>query len=560
MITATKSRPVPSGTGNDLSAATLRVAHNGERNAHRSPDAPSADRQLFQNTKKHLRVMKFGGTSVGDASCIQKVIAIIFSAIQESDVVVVVSAMSGVTNKLLEAAVRAESGDAHSVALIFADLRALHLNTANALLSSRESQNLISDKMENILDGGEQLCHETIRTRELTLRAQDSISSVGERLSALLLSAALAEYDLASEAVDAVDLIVTDSFHGAAEPQMALTQQRSHARLRPLLDHGIIPVVTGFIGATPDGVLTTLGRGGSDYSATILAAALAANEVIIWTDVNGVLTVDPRLVSGASTIPELSYREATELAYFGAKVLHSKTMRPVMQSGIPLWIRNTFAPHQSGTRVTPTTTPNAGGIKALTAVRDVARITVGGPCLAGARDILVRTFSALAEVRAEVLMIFHSSSQNDIGFVVPATVAKASMDALLSEFSKELDGQGSDHITIDSTVAIIAVVGEKMGGFPMVAGRIFRAMNREKLGILAVAHGSTDCTIAFLVSARDTKAALAAAHREFQLHALDSPAAASATANEKATITKRMRRASQVSPRFKKSKRKSTAS
>ena len=200
--------------------------------------------------------------------------------------------------------------------------------------------------------------------RELTLRARDAISSLGERLSAPLVAAALASRGIEAEAIEATELVVTDSNHGAAEPQMETTRQRLRSPLRPLLQRGIVPVVTGCLGATAEGVLTTLGRGGSDYSATILGAALEADEVIIWTDVDGVLTADPRLVSGANTIPEISYSEAAELAFFGAKVLHQKALRPLMRSEIPVWICNTFAPERRGTKITPSGSQNSGGVKA----------------------------------------------------------------------------------------------------------------------------------------------------------------------------------------------------
>src|SRR6202041_4171554 len=188
----------------------------------------------------------------------------------------------------------------------------------------------------------------------------------GERLSAPLVAAALQECGVETEAIEATELIVTDGYHGAAEPAIDRTRERCEVRLRPLLQKGIVPVVTGFIGATPEGVLTTLGRGGSDYSATILGAALDADEVIIWTDVDGLMTADPRVVDGACTIPEISYREAAELARFGAKVLHPKTLRALTQCRVPLWIRNTFKPHSPGTRITPAGSAISGGVKGLT--------------------------------------------------------------------------------------------------------------------------------------------------------------------------------------------------
>ena len=201
--------------------------------------------------------------------------------------------------------------------------------------------------MDDLLQEGDRLCRGAVLLRELTLHSRDAIASLGERLCAPIVAGALAQSGIASEAIEATEVLVTDSCHGAADPFMDLTRERCESRLRPLLERRIVPVVTGFIGATPEGILTTLGRGGSDYSATILGAALDVDDVVIWTDVDGLQTVDPRLVPGGSTIPEISYREAAELAYFGAKVLHPKTLRALAQSGIPLWIRNTFAPRAS---------------------------------------------------------------------------------------------------------------------------------------------------------------------------------------------------------------------
>ena len=260
--------------------------------------------------------MKFGGTSVGNAGCIEQVMDIIRTASRESGVVVVVSAMSGVTNKLVAAASQSEAGNHEAVAVILAELRQQHDTAASALIHSTAERSRIGDKMEQLFQAGERLCQGTMLLRELTSRTRDSISSLGERLSVLLVAAALAERGLASAAIEATELVVTDGCHGGADPYMDLTRERCEGRLRPLLQQGIVPVVTGFIGATADGILTTLGRGGSDYSATILGAVLEADEVIIWTDVEGLQTADPRLVPDARTIPHISYREAAELAYF----------------------------------------------------------------------------------------------------------------------------------------------------------------------------------------------------------------------------------------------------
>jgi aspartokinase/homoserine dehydrogenase 1 len=472
--------------------------------------------QIRKPVRKPLRVMKFGGTSVGDASCISKVVEIVQAASRDSNVVVVVSAMSGVTNKLVEAAMRSEAGDREAVAAIFEELRKRHDADASALIHSAAERKRIGQKMQEVFQEGDSLCQGTILLRELTLRARDSISSLGERLAAPLVAAALADCGVASEAIDATEVVVTNSCHGAAEPLMDLTRERCNARVLPLLRQGIVPVVTGFIGATAEGVVTTLGRNGSDYSATILGAALDADEVIIWSDVDGVLTVDPRLVPGVSRIPEISYREAAELAYFGAKVLHPKTLRPVMQSGTPLWIRNTFAPERPGTKITPTGTSNGGEVKALSAI-SAALITVGGPGMLGVPDVLGRTFKSVEAVGANVLLISQSSSQYDIRLVVSSTLAERTVEALRREFAQDLVHEKTEHITLNLDVAIVAVVGQNMRGVSAIVGRTFGALDRENVNVIAIAQGSSGCSITFVVAQKDMKSALITTHREFQL-------------------------------------------
>ncbi len=463
--------------------------------------------------------MKFGGTSVGDASCIARVAQIVRDTSRQGPVVVVVSAMSGVTNRLIAAASRAEAGNREQVAELFAALRQQHKAALGELIPQTDKRNRLAASMENIFHEGELLCEGTVLLRELTPRTLDSVSSLGERLSAPMVAGAIADLGMPSEAIEATDLVVTDSYHGGAEPLMDRTRERCEALLRPLLNRGVVPVVTGFIGATEEGVLTTLGRGGSDYSATILGAALNAGEIIIWTDVDGVLTADPRLVPDARTIPEISYREAAELAYFGAKVLHPKTLRAVVPAGIPVWIRNSFEPAQIGTKITPQGRSNGGGVKALTAIRDVSLIAIGGPGIVGVPDVVGRTFSATAEVRANVLLISQSSSQNDICFIVASTDAKRTVEALRNRFARDVADQKVEHITVDPTIAIVAVVGENMHGTPGVAGRTFSALGREQVNIIAIAQGSSECNISFVVAEKDVKAALTATHLEFGLGA-----------------------------------------
>jgi bifunctional aspartokinase / homoserine dehydrogenase 1 len=428
-----------------------------------------------------------------------------------------------VTNKLIEAARESEAGNRDAVDLIFEGIRDRHNAVVNSLIHSVAIRGRISRDLRLVREEGERLCQGTALLRELTVRANDSISSLGERLSASLVAAALTECGVRSEAIEATQLVVTDRCHGSADPLMGPTRERCASRLRPPLERGVVPVVTGFIGATQEGVLTTLGRGGSDYSATILGAALDADEVIIWTDVDGLMTADPRLVPDATTIDEISYREAAELAHFGAKVLHPKTMSPVTQRGIPLRIRNTFTPERRGTRVTHTGSPTDMGVRGLTAINDVALITVGGPGIVNVPDALERAYATTAAIRANVLLISQSSSTNDICVVVTSSVAESTVEALRCEFAQDLAHKRVEHVTLDPTAAIVTVVGKNMRGSE-TEERTVAALGRADIDVIAIAQGSSESNISFIVRQQDVRAALDVTHQEFKLGALDSRA------------------------------------
>ncbi len=466
----------------------------------------------------NMLVMKFGGTSVGDAARIRCAAQIIAGAVAQGAVVAVVSAMSGVTNRLIKAAHAAASGDKSAGAELREALRAQHAMAIETLVSDAAERARLTVEMEQIINEAATLCQGTAMLRELTPRALDAISSVGERLSARLMAGALRELGLRSEAIEATELIVTDSEHGRAEPLMDETRVRASARLLPLLGAGVVPVVTGFIGATREGTLTTLGRGGSDYSATILGAALDAAEIIIWTDVDGVMTADPRLVSGARTIGEISYHEATELAFFGAKVLHPKTLRPVADASVPVWIRNSFAPERAGTKITPAGRPSRNGVKAITAIGDVSLITVGGRGIVGVPGIAAKTFTAAASARANILMISQASSQNDICFIVNTDEAARTIEALRRAFAFDLAHHQVEHITVDAEIAIVAVVGERMRGTPGIAGRVFSALGKAQVNVIAIAQGSSEYNVSFVVAASAVRAAVTAVHQDFGLH------------------------------------------
>jgi bifunctional aspartokinase / homoserine dehydrogenase 1 len=478
------------------------------------------------NNKAHvmnpesLQVMKFGGTSVGNASCIRTVAEVIRTASLKHRIVVVVSAMSGVTNRLIEAANESKAGNEKIVGKIFAQLKEQHNEVVQTLIHSHGQQQHLERELRNLFAEGERLCEGTNLLRELTPQTLDAISGLGERLCAPLVAAALVELGVDGEAIDATALVVTDSYHGRAEPRIDLTRTRCQAHLVPLLREGIVPVVTGFIGATEEGILTTLGRGGSDYSATILGAALDADEVVIWSDVSGILTADPRLVAEACPIAEISYREAAELAYFGAKVLHPKTLRPLMQRGIPIWIKNTFAADEPGTRVTPTGPRNSRTVTALTAIRDATLVTIAGRGTPFLPDALARTVATAAAVRTDILMISQSSLHNDICLVIPGPIANRIVEALRREFSSDLKHEKVENAVYGVPVSVITMVSNCMRTVSGTVTRALATLGEENVSIIATAVGSSDCSLSFAVSQPDMEAALTNLHRKLELGSL----------------------------------------
>jgi bifunctional aspartokinase / homoserine dehydrogenase 1 len=351
----------------------------------------------------------------------------------------------------------------------------------------------------------------------LTPAARDLISSLGERLSAPLVATALTEFDVKSEAVDARECLVTDAHHGAANPSFELTRGRCEARLRPLLQKEIVPVVTGFLGASAEGALTTLGRGGSDYSASIFSAVLDAQEVIIWTDVNGFLTSDPRLVPEASTIPQISYQHAAALAYFGAKVLHPRTLQPVIQRGIPVWIRNTFAPEHAGTKITLYGPDSDVSVKALAAMSDIQMIAVTVSGLEESSRVTHRAFAAVAAARADILMTAQTRSACELGFIVRTPLAERTMEALRAEFWSDADRRYIREIGVKNGVALVTVVGQHLRDLPGIAEQAFAALCRERLEVIASSQGASDCNLSIVVAAEDMEKTLAVLHKEFHL-------------------------------------------
>jgi len=466
-----------------------------------------------------MLVMKFGGTSVGDASCFVRVAAIVSIHLQQRPVVVV-SAMSGVTNTLLSLARQAQSGDSTVTATPVADLMARHRAVVTqAITSTTERQ-----KATMALDGFERdltsILTGVCLVREATARSLDAIVSYGEKMSAMLLAAVLRDRGCPARAVSAEDLIITDSNHGQAVPLIPESNRRITRHVSAVQKSGEVPVITGFIARSTSGATTTLSRGGSDYSASLIGAALKAEEIWIWTDVDGVLTADPRLVPQARPLAYLSYAEAAELSYFGAKVLHPRTVAPAVGRSIPVWIKNTFNPSAVGTIITASRPAAAGApgngdiLRAVTSMAGMSLITVQGAGMIGVPGIAGRVFSAVAAIGASVMMISQSSSEYNICFVVSKEWHEKVTEAVRREFVYELkNGDISEVLTRD--IAVLAAVGEGMRGTPGVAGRLFAALGRAGINVVAIAQGSSELNISLVVEESQRVAAVLCIHQEF---------------------------------------------
>ncbi len=460
-----------------------------------------------------ILVMKFGGTSVGSAEAIERSSSLIRRTLEDwSQVVVVASAMSGVTDLLLKGANTAAVGDSDTYVEVAQMLRQKHASAIDTLLNDSEDRQRVSAEISQLIDRFEALCQAILILGELTPRALDAVSSMGERMSIRIIAAYLRQVGQPAQAVDATELILTSSTFQAAIPEMAETSKRTQARLKPLFEDGVVPIVTGFIGQSPEGITTTLGRGGSDYSAAILGQALEADEVWIWTDVDGVMSADPRFVPEARTIPTLSYKEVSELAYYGAKVLHPKTIRPCVENDIPLRIKNTFNPDHPGTVIVGDEAAVQGDIKAVTAVKNQSLVTIEGRGMMGVPGIAARTFGAVAGIQVSVLLITQASSEQSICFSIPEVVTEQVTVALEEQFIEELARRDIDRIWAERQVSIITIVGAGMRGTPGIAGRTFTALGNAGVNVLAIAQGSSECSISLVVSGEETAEAELAIH------------------------------------------------
>jgi len=469
---------------------------------------------------KPIEVHKFGGTSLGSAERIRHAAELVAQAAQHARVAVVASAMAGVTDQLVGAAADAAAGNTEQALHAVDALRTRHHEALAALATEDETG--VDAQIDQLLDELEALLRSVGLLGEISARVHDRIVATGEKLSVRLLAAALRARGVHGVAVDADTFLETDGLFGAANPLSGIADRTIAVTLRPHLDAERIPVVTGFCGGAPDGATTTLGRGGSDLSATVLAGALDAAEVTIWTDVDGVFSADPRIVPEARVLEQLNYREAGELSYYGAEVLHQRTMIPVAAKGIPVWTRNSMNPEAPGTVVDGRFTPGSHPVKGISAVRGQCLLSLEGKGMAGVPGVAARMFGALAAHGISVTMISQSSSESSICIAVPDRDADEGERLLKSAFRPELSRGDVEEIVVQRHVGLVAAIGLGMAHTPGIAARVFQALGRKRVNVLAIAQGSSELNVSIAVDQRTIDTAIRSLHQEFGLHRLDT--------------------------------------
>jgi aspartokinase/homoserine dehydrogenase 1 len=467
-------------------------------------------------------VHKFGGTSIGDAQCFANVADIVIehhnkgNGAARSEMVVVVSAMSGVTNQLIAGARAAAEGKDSVYREVKAKLLSRHLDVLETLLNHGPERLEVGGLVEDRLHELGRLYRSIAVLGELTVRGCDVVASFGEQLSVNILAAVLRERGVRAQAISATQLIVTDDNFGAATPLMDQTRQRLQQRVKPLVERGVIPVITGYIAATEGGVTTTLGRGGGDYTAAIIGAGLDADEVWIWSDVDGILTADPNIVPQACTLTELSYTEAANLAYFGADVLHPKTIRPVTESGIPLRIVNSFNPTHPGTLIVETPSPDRELLPAIISTTGLSMIAVGSQDDTWTLQMATRALQRLSEAGVDVLMFSQSFSEHSLNLVVREQDQAHCLKVLRREF--ENDRQGSVYnLGTKEQVATISVVGVPGWNEAGIVSHAFAALGKHGTRVIAVVQAATEYSVSFCIPEEQVVDTVRFLHRELGL-------------------------------------------
>ncbi|NMW22444.1 MAG: bifunctional aspartate kinase/homoserine dehydrogenase I [Chlorobiaceae bacterium] len=462
-----------------------------------------------------MKIYKFGGTSLGSAGRVKKVAAIIAAGLEKSKIVVVVSAIHRVTDLLHESATKACSGES-GYRSILDELDHLHLLIAGELFSGEILEKVTVAIRSELADLND-IVHGVFLLRELSEKSLALVLGFGERLSARMVSSYLQEHSMASFYLDARELIVTDTNYGDALVDTHASELKIRKHLA-LFDG--VPVVTGFIAAAPDGTLTTLGRGGSDYTASILGAALGAAEIWIWTDVDGFFSADPKRVRDARILPFITYAEAMELSHAGARVLHPLAVQPAMKAGIPVLIKNSFNTAAEGTRIEssiPSEISRTLPVTGLSSINKVVLLNLSGSGMVGVPGIASRLFSCLAQHRINIIFISQASSEQSITLAINPTQAVKAKKILEEEFTSEIVFRQIDPLVIRRNLAMIAVVGNNMSGHPGVSAQLFETLGKNGINVIAVAQGANEMNISLVIDSHNEDKALNCIHQSFFL-------------------------------------------
>lgn len=451
---------------------------------------------------------------MGTAESISNVLTIVKQRAERGPLAVVVSAMKGVTDQLVETCNRMERSSFSYKETIDA-LEKRHFSIAREMLPAQEQSDLITE-LKMLLNELEDVLQGVSLVQEITPKTRDFIMGFGERLSAKILTYLVKSHSIEAEYTDARSFIVTDSRFGNARVDLEVTYNKIRSYF-VTTDKPKVFVVTGFIAATKRNLSTTLGRGGSDYTAALIGAALNTDLIEIWTDVNGLMTANPGKVKRAFPIHEISYEEAMELSHFGAKVIYPPTLIPALKAQIPIVIKNTFDPSQPGTSIRKEITPTNNLIKGLSSIDNITMLTVKGSGMIGVSGIAARIFRSLADADVNIIMITQASSEHTVSIAVLPHQATIAKNAIHREFEEELQGQEIDDVDVEKDLSVIAIVGDNMRNIPGIAGRIFRALGRNGINIRAIAQGSSERNISFVVSNRDENKAINTLHDAFFL-------------------------------------------
>lgn len=458
-----------------------------------------------------MQVLKFGGSSVANAENINKVVAIIKNRKAAAKMIVVVSALGGITDLLLKSASLAEANN-ELYKTILQKIEDKHLEAVKELIPVQQQSALLS-QVKKICNEAEDICNGIFLLGELSARTKDKIVSYGELLSSQIVAAKLNAVDIKAEWKDARDIIITDSSFGKATVDFAVTNKRA-ADFFNASDSSLF-IVPGFIAADKNNATTTLGRGGSDYTAAILAAGIDASALEIWTDVSGMMTADPRLVTNIKQIPQISYQEAMELSHFGAKVIYPPTIQPVMKKGIPVWIKNTFAPNEVGTVIKNEATATGTSIQGISSINNIVLLSLEGSGMVGIPGFSKRLFEALANAAINVILITQGSSEHSICVGVDEHASAKAKEFIDAAFAYEIETGKVDPIIVEKDLSIVAIVGDNMKNHSGISGKMFAALGKNGVSIRAIAQGSSERNISAVIATTDVKKAINVLHEEF---------------------------------------------